>query len=450
MNQSAKNQAADAALANNGESIEPPSDSMKPAKVGMWVLGVGLGGFLLWAGLAPLDEGVPTHGMVAIDTKSKMVQHLTGGVVKGVYIKEGELVKEGQPLMDLEPAVANANHTEVRQRYLGLRAMQGRLQAEQSGQVQVAFHPDLLAAQSDPQVKNLMAAQLDVMRARRNAIQTEIAALEESFRGQTQMIQAFKEMLSNRKSQRQLLEQELNQTRPLVDDGYAPKNRLLELERALADVQSSVADLNGQVSRAQTTMAEIRQKQLGLQQNYRREVETQLADVSREVQADAQKLVAVSADLQRMHIRSPADGQVVGLAVQTTGAVVQPGQKLMVIVPENEPLLLEARIDPSLIDKVKTGLITDIRFNAFSHSPNLVVEGRVESVSSDLLTDPATNVSYYLARVVVTPTGMSTLGKRRMQPGMPAEVIIKTGERTLLTYLMSPLVRRVAAAMKEE
>jgi protease secretion system membrane fusion protein len=246
------------------------------------------------------------------------------------------------------------------------------------------------------------------------------------------------------------LELELNQTRPLVDDGYAPKNRLLELERALADVQSSVADLNGQVSRAQTTMAEIRQKQLGLQQNYRREVETQLADVSREVQADAQKLVAVSADLQRMHIRSPADGQVVGLAVQTTGAVVQPGQKLMVIVPENEPLLLEARIDPSLIDKVKTGLITDIRFNAFSHSPNLVVEGRVESVSSDLLTDPATNISYYLARVVVTPTGMSTLGKRRMQPGMPAEVIIKTGERTLLTYLMSPLVRRVAAAMKEE
>jgi protease secretion system membrane fusion protein len=361
-----------------------------------------------------------------------------------------QLLLQQLPLMDLEPAVANANHTEVRQRYLGLRAMQGRLQAEQSGQVQVAFHPVLLAAQSDPQVKNLMAAQLDVMRARRNAIQTEIAALEESFRGQTQMIQAFKEMLSNRKSQRQLLEQELNQTRPLVDDGYAPKNRLLELERALADVQSSVADLNGQVSRAQTTMAEIRQKQLGLQQNYRREVETQLADVSREVQADAQKLVAVSADLQRMHIRSPADGQVVGLAVQTTGAVVQPGQKLMVIVPENEPLLLEARIDPSLIDKVKTGLITDIRFNAFSHSPNLVVEGRVESVSSDLLTDPATNVSYYLARVVVTPTGMSTLGKRRMQPGMPAEVIIKTGERTLLTYLMSPLVRRVAAAMKEE
>lgn len=450
MNQSAKNQVADAALANNGESIEPPSDSMRPAKVGMWVLGVGLGGFLLWAGLAPLDEGVPTHGMVAIDTKSKMVQHLTGGVVKGVYIKEGELVKEGQPLIDLEPAVANANHTEVRQRYLGLRAMQGRLQAEQTGQVQVAFHPDLLAAQSDPLVKGLMAAQLDVMRARRNAIQTEIAALEEGFRGQTQMIQAFKEMLLNRKSQRRLLELELNQTRPLVDDGYAPKNRLLELERALADVQSSVADLNGQVSRAQTTMAEIRQKQLGLQQNYRREVETQLADVSREVQADAQKLVAVSADLQRMHIRSPADGQVVGLAVQTTGAVVQPGQKLMVIVPENEPLLLEARIDPSLIDKVKTGLITDIRFNAFSHSPNLVVEGRVESVSSDLLTDPASNISYYLARVVVTPAGMSTLGKRRMQPGMPAEVIIKTGERTLLTYLMSPLVRRVAAAMKEE
>lgn len=427
-----------------------PSDTMRPARIGMWVLAVGLGGFLLWAGLAPLDEGVPTHGMVTLDTKSRSVQHMSGGIVKAVLVREGDAVEEGQVLLELDAAAAMANHESARQRYLGLRAMQGRLQAEQTGQARIQFHADLLASKADPVVAGLMSAQQDLLQARRSALQSELAAMEESYRGQEHMVQAYKAMLTSRQSQLRLLEQELNQTKPLVSEGYAPKNRLLELERSLADVQASLSDLNGQVARAMQAMAEIRQRQSARQQEVRKEVETQYADVSREVQADGQKLLAVAADLQRMQIRSPAQGQVVGLAVQTPGAVVQPGQKLMMVVPKDEPLLLETRIPPNLIDKVATDLKTDIRFSTFSHSPSLVVQGKVESVSADLLNDPATNIPYYLARVVVTPEGMKTLGNRRMQPGMPAEVIIKTGERTMLTYLTGPLVRRVAAAMKEE
>ena len=135
-------------------TVRPPTNSAGAARLGLWVLGVGLGGFLLWAGLAPLDEGVPTHGMVTIDTKSKAVQHLSGGIVKAVLVREGDLVKQEQTLIELDEGVAKANHESVRQRYLGLRAMQGRLLAEQSGQTTIAFHPDLLAAKSDP----LMAA----------------------------------------------------------------------------------------------------------------------------------------------------------------------------------------------------------------------------------------------------------------------------------------------------
>lgn len=448
MNDSVKNPVDGAPL--GGKSLAVPSDTMRSARLGLWGLGIGLGGFLLWAGLAPLDEGVPSAGMVTIDTKSKLVQHFSGGIVKAVMVKEGDVVKEGQPLIELDAATANANHEAARQRYLGLRAVQGRLQAEQGGRTRIAFHPDLMAAKADLVVSGLMSAQLDLMGARQNALQAELAALEEGYRGQEHMVQAYKAMLTSRQSQQRLLEQELAQTRPLVADGYAPRNRLLELERSLADVQSSMSDLSGQTARALQSMAEIRQRQNARRQEFRKEVETQLSDVSREVQADGQKLLAVAADLERTRIRSPADGQVVGLAVQTTGAVVQPGQRLMMIVPRDEPLLVEVRIAPNLIDKMKAGLLADIRFNNFSHSPHLVVQGRVESVSADLLTDEATHAGYYLARVAVTDEGMKTLGQRRMQPGMPAEIIIKTGERTMLTYLMSPLVRRVAAAMKEE
>lgn len=437
---------------NNGvqDTSAPPSNSAGASRLGLWVLGVGLGGFLLWASLAPLDEGVPTPGMVTIDTKSKAVQHLSGGIVKAVLVREGDVVTEGQPLLELDEDVARANHEAVRQRYLGLRAMQGRLLAEQGGQAGIVFHEDLLAARTDPLIASQMKTQQDLLQARRAALGADLGAIQENIQGQRSMIATFQSMLESRTRQRQLIEQELAQTRPLVADGYAPRNRLLELERSQADAQAAIADLTGQASRARQTIAELEQRRQARQQEYRKEVESALADVTREVQSDAQKMVAVTSELSRTQIRSPAAGQVVGLAVQSLGAVVQPGQKLMMIVPAGEPLVLETRIAPHLIDKVRPGLPTDVRFSAFAHTPQLVVQGQVTSISNDLLMDPATNAGYYLARVRITPEGMATLGKRQMQPGMPTEVIIKTGERSLLTYLLSPLTRRMAASLKEE
>ncbi|MCX7169732.1 MAG: HlyD family efflux transporter periplasmic adaptor subunit, partial [Proteobacteria bacterium] len=184
-------------------------------------------------------------------------------------------------------------------------------------------------------------------------------------------------------------------------------------------------------------------------QEYRKEVDTQLSEVRREVQADAEKYKASTQELGRTVIRAPSEGQVLGLTVQSVGAVVGPGQKLMDIVPKNETLLLEAKVPPHLIDKVHAGLEVDVRFSSFAHSPSLVVQGKLESISSDLLSEQNGSV-YYLARISITPEGMKELGNRQMQAGMPAEVVIKTGERTVLTYLLHPLFKRMAASMKEE
>jgi protease secretion system membrane fusion protein len=219
----------------------------------------------------------------------------------------------------------------------------------------------------------------------------------------------------------------------------------------VADVQAGMADLIGNSIRTTRAIAETSQRSLSRQSEYRKEVESQLADVSREVQADAEKFTAQKDDLKRIEIRSPAAGQVMGLMVQSVGAVVQPGQKLMDVVPDQQALLLETRIPPHLIDKVHAGLQADIRFNSFAHSPQLVVPGKVLSVSGDLLSDPQNpQMAYFLARLEVTPEGLKTLGQRQMQPGMPAEVVIKTGERSMLKYLLNPLTKRLAGSMKEE
>ena len=453
LNNSSKSLVQDAQVVNTQEDDGPraSSDTRSVARKGLMVLALGFGGFLLWAGLAPLDEGVPTQGMVTLDTKRKTVQHLSGGIVKEVLVQEGQQVKEGQVLLRLDGAVAKANYEAVRQRYLGYRAMQSRLFAEQASRSDIDFHPDVKAAMQDPLIKQQVVTQQQLIQARRAALAADLQGIQENIQGLKEQLGSYQNILVQRRNQLALLTEELTNTRGMVKEGYAPRNRQLELERMVSESNAAIADLIGNSMRVNRQVAELTQRSMARQQEYRKEIESQLADITREVQSDAEKFVAVSADLDRMEIKSPANGQVVGLSVQTVGAVLQPGQKLLDVVPDNQTLMLEAHIPPHLIDKVQSGLPADVRFNAFAHSPQLVVEGKVISISGDLLSDPQQpQYAYYLARVQVTPSGMKTLGQRQMQPGMPTEIVIKTGERSLLTYLLHPLTKRMAASMKEE
>ena len=428
----------------------PASDLGRAGRIGLWALAIGFGGFLLWAALAPLDEGIPSQGHVAIDTKRKTVQHLTGGIIKEVLVGEGDQVKEGQLLIKLDNAAAKANFEAVRQRYLGMRASQGRLLAEQNGQNAITFHPDLLAAAGDPLIRQQMVNQEQLFQSRKAALRADLQGIEESIQGQRGLSQSYDGMMVNRRNQLALLNEELSNTRGLVKEGYAPRNRQLELERQVSESSTAVSELQGNTVRAKQTIGELRQRSIARQQEYRKEVETQLAEVTREAQSDAGKFLALQDELSRTEIRSPASGQVVALAAQTVGGVIAPGQKLLDVVPANESLLLETRVLPHLIDSVRTGMPVDVRFSSFARSPQLVVEGKLVSVSADMLTDPQNGTGYYLARVALTPEGLKKLGKRQMQPGMPVEVVLRTGERSLLTYLMHPLTKRIAASMNEE
>jgi protease secretion system membrane fusion protein len=374
---SQKSGAQDARIVNALEDQGPraSSDTSSVARTGLWVLGLGFGGFLLWAALAPLDEGVPTIGMVTLDTKRKSVQHLSGGIVKEVLVQEGQQVKEGDPLLRLDGAVAKSNYESVRQRYLGYRTMQSRLFAEQAGRDVIEWHADVKAAMNDPLIKQQVSTQQQLIQARRSALAADLQGIEENSQGLKEQFNSYQNILVQRRSQLALLSEELNNTRGMVKEGYAPRNKQFELERMVAESNAAIEDLMGNSLRITRQIAELKQRSVARKQEYRKEIESQLADITREVQSDAEKFVAVTADLDRMEIKSPATGQVVGLSVQTVGAVLQPGQKLLDVVPDTQTLLLEAHIPPHLIDKVQNGLPADIRFNSFANSPQLVVEG---------------------------------------------------------------------------
>ncbi len=427
-------------------------DTRSVSRIGLWVLALALGGFAIWASLAPLDEGVPTPGLVTIDTKSKTVQHLSGGIVKELRVKEGQVIKEGELMIRLDEAVARSNYESVRQRYLSLSATHSRLLAEQGGHGKIAFRPEVIqAAQKDSYVAQQVNNQRQLMQARQQGLAAELQALQEAIESQTAQRDSSRLMIKQRDQQLTLLNEELGHLRDLVLEGYAPRNRQLELERQVAEIRAVLADLRGAVLKSERSILEIGQRGLVRKAEYRKEVDSQMAETSSDLQAEAEKYIAVSNDLRRIDIVAPTSGQVIGLAVHTAGAVIQRGQKLMDVVPQNRSLILEAQIPPHLIDKVAPGLDTDVRFSAFAHSPQLVVKGRVLSVSGDILADPSNpRISYFLARVEVTPEGVKALGQRHMQPGMPAEIVIRTGSRSMLTYLLGPLTRRLASSMKEE
>jgi protease secretion system membrane fusion protein len=428
------------------------SDTRGPIQLGLWSLLIGLGGFVLWAMVAPLDEGVPTSATVAIDTKRKAVQHPTGGVVKEVLVKEGQLVKDGELLMRLNDANAVAVYEASRHQYLSLRAVQARLVAEKNGEPAPKFHADLVKAAADPLIANHMRNQQELFRSRRDSLAAEMQAMNESLAGLQAQLQGAKDVVVQKGAQINLLTNELDKSRDLIDQGYMTRQRGWELERQIAEITGARADLTATIEKLSRSIQETQQRMRLRQHEYAKEVETQLTEVMRSVDSEEKRYEAVKADLARTEVRSPVEGQVLGLMNQTVGGVIQGGQKIMDVVPEDDHLILEAKILPHLIDKVRSDDPVDIRFTAFAHSPQLVVSGKILSISKDLLNDPPPSLTptYYLARVVVTPEGMKKLGNRQLQAGMPAEVVIKTGERSLMTYLLHPLVKRIAASMKEE
>ncbi len=442
-----------AAQVDDADDAPLKTDTRTPMRLGFWVLVVGFGGFLLWAAIAPLDQGVPSQATVTIDKKRKPVQTLSGGLVEEVLVREGQMVQKGQVVAKLNSAMSTVNFEANKQRYMGFSATQSRLLAEQNGADSVSFEKDVMQSK-DPLVKQQVETQRTLFAARKAALQSDTNAIRQSIEGQLSFITGLKGQMVSNQQQLELFQKELKAVRELASEGYAPQTRIMELERQVAAAEGRGKDLVSSIARSQSAIGESEQRIAQRQQEYRKEVDNLLAQIRMEYQSNLERYKASSEELERTQVKAPVDGQVVGLQIQVVGAVLQPAQKLMDIVPQDERLVLEAKIQPNYIDKIKEGQFVDVRFSTFANTPQLVAQGRLESISRDTLAEaqmaPGSSPNYYLARVELTEEGIRTLQGRVLQPGMQAEVMIKTGERSFLKYLLHPLIKRMAASMKEE
>jgi len=439
-------------VSHDATPLEVNTDARAYSRMGWLVVVVGVCGFLLWALLAPLDKGVPLSGTVAKESNRKAVQHLTGGTVQQILVKDGDTVKAGQVLVKMNPITAQSNVDATDSQYLTDLAVEARLEAERDGRREIVFPEVLLSRKNEPRVAEMMSLQNQLHSSRQSSLQNELGGVDESIAGLKMQIQGLQESRDSKKEQMKILKEQLEGMRDLAKEGYIARNRLLDLERTYAQLSGAVSEDIGNIGRSQRQVLELTLRKSQRQQDYQKEVRTQLTDIQKEAEALRARLDAQRFDLGNADVKAPTEGTVVNLAVFTNGGVVSPGFKMMDIVPANDPLIVEGQLPVNLIDKVHPGLKVELMFSAFNTNRTPHIEGEVETVSADRAVEERTGNPYYKVRVKVTDKGQHMIAGHKMNviPGMPVELFVKTGERTMMNYLLKPVFDRAKSSMTEE
>ncbi len=434
------------------EPTEVKTDPSAYARLGWLIVLAGFGGFLLWALLAPLDKGVPLSGTVATESNRQAVQHQAGGTVQELLVRDGDVVKKGQVLVRMNPIVARSAVEVTDAQYLSALANVARLTAERDGAKAIKFPAELEKRNTEPRVVELMGTQNQLLMARQNSLQSELSGIDASIEGLKMQISGLQESRDSKKEQVEFLKEQLGGMRDLAKEGYVARNRLLDLERTYAQLGGAISEDIGNIGRSQRQVIELTMRRAQRMQDYQKEVRTQLADFQKEVDGQGARLHAQRFELSNVEVKSPADGTVVGLAVFTNGGVVPPGFKLMDIVPSNAPLIVDGQLATNLVDKVHPGLPVELIFSAFNANKTPHINGEVLYISADRSVDEKTGNPYYKVHVKVTPEGEKKVAAHNMdiRSGMPVELFVKTGERTMMSYLLKPIVDRAHSALSEE
>ncbi|MBK3456450.1 HlyD family type I secretion periplasmic adaptor subunit [Pseudomonas sp. MF6754] len=427
--------------------VVPVSDT-KTRRVGFWIVFVTFGLFGTWAAFAPLDSAAYAPGVVTVQTYRKTVQHLEGGIVKDVLAHDGDIVKKGDPIIVLDDAQLKAEYETTYSQLVAAKAMEARLRAERDGKTEIDFG-QLLPANT-PRGEEARNSEIQVFNARRGSRLGEIAVLQERIGQLNQQIKGTDAMISTKNDLGKSYSGEIGELDELLQQGFVDKQRLLEQERKLDMLKSEVADHRSSITKTRLQINETQLQILQINKDFNSEVTKQLAEVQTKAYDLQERTAALNDRLNRVVIRAPDDGMVIGMTVHTVGGVVRAATPLLDIVPSVSELVVEAHVQPVDIDRIAIGKLADIRFSAFNSATTPPIEGVVAQVSADRLTDERTGQPYYLARVKVTKEGERKLGERKLVPGMPADVLINTGKRTMLQYILQPARNAIAESMIEQ
>ena len=412
-------------------------------------IGVGV-----WSVKAPLDSAAIGNGVVVLENYRKSVDHLEGGIVREVRVTEGQWVRRGDVLLTLEDIQAKAQLEQARSQLLVGLAREARLIAQRDGLSAVTYPSALSAMARDPRAAEAMRVQDQTFRVRRQAQQGEILLYE-------RQIAQLKEKAAGLRQQKMMrdrlvdsYEKERVDFDALAREGYAERQRVRDMERNLAINEGQRDALQNDIASTDVEISAAQLKILQLEKDLQREVAKELSEVQAEIFALREKMRGLEDTYRRTAILAPEEGRVLGLTAHTQGEVLKPGAHILDVVPGEENLIVEAKFSPQDVDQLRVGQMADVRFTAFRQRDMPRVEGKLATLSADRLMEDVSGAKqpYYLGRVMISPKGLQDLQKLKLDlvAGMPAEVLVKTGQRTFWHYLTAPLSDMLVRSLKED
>lgn len=436
-------------------SSSPEADRLNPFRdirlttyAGLALLAIGVSTAGVWAATAPLASAVIAPAQIVVDSNVRKVQHPTGGVVADILVNDGDRVRAGDVLLRLDETVTRANLALVENQLNQYWTRRARLRAEQAGRDTFATPDEFEGRADQPAITDIIAGESSLMQSRRDAITGQQSQLRERTAQIGEEIRGLSAQIDSKREQIRLIQRELEGVRQLFEKNLIPYARLTTLEREAARLTGEEGQLIAETARAKGRITETELQTLQVVQDQRREIATDLREVEIKIADLSERRIAALDQLTRVVLRAPQDGMIHQKSVHTVGGVITAGEQLMLIIPEKDSLVVEARIEPQMIDRLRTGQLAKLRFPAFDSAVTPDLEGKLTRIAADLTKDQQSGVSYYVARIGVTDGELSKLGGKALVPGMPVEAYILNGSRTAFEYLRKPLEDQLARAFR--
>ena len=436
-------------MAPAGLAPLPPADWRSAARVGRAIVILGFGVFVGWASLARLDGAAVSSGVVAVESYRKTVQHLEGGIVREILVRDGDVVAEGQVLLRLDPTRVDAQSEAYRSQVAALQAQETRLLVERDVGSVLSFPAEVVRRSADPTVAAVITDQKQVFEVRRAALQSNLSVAD------AQIEQARKESeqnasdLATARATYDNVVGELVPLRGLLQQKLVAVSRVMPLEREKLRLEGVIASGELQAKKLNERLIEAELKRKQVLSDYRQEPSTQLLDVRRQLSDARQQLVVAEDAQRRFELKAPIAGTVQQMRIFTVGGVIRPGDPVLDIVPTTDTLVIQAKISPLDVDRVTPGMRAEIRFPSFRYFGADIITGSLRSVSRDRLIEDASREPYFAAEVTVDRSSIPAVFANRLTAGIPADVVIPTEPRSVMSYLLTPIYERFDKSMRE-
>ncbi len=422
----------------------------KTSRVGLIVLVVFVGGFLGWATFVPLESGAVASGKIVVDTNRKTVQHLEGGIVNAIFVKDGSKVKAGDKLIQLDQTQTEANLKLLKEQTNLLLARKAALEATRDKLDHVVFPQRLIEQENDPEVKLEMKNEVDLFESRKNTLADGIDTIRVKIDQIKNEIVSLQAQVKSNGDQLALVNEELKSWEALEKTNYIDKPKVLSLKRDATKLEGDKNEQLALIARAEQRISEAQLEITNLIDTKENEVLKQLEETQFNLVTNLEKETAAQDVLTRSTITAPQEGTVLNLKVHTIGGVIAPREPLMDIVPEQDKLVIEAKINPLNINVVRPGLLARVRLSAYKQRTTPALDGVVEWVSADIEQEERSNEMYYLARISVDASQLKLLPDVTLYPGMPVQVLIIVDKRTPLEYFLKPITDSFNRAFREQ